>query len=45
MKLEAMNYQWPVWVAEEVTRRFGDRKEVRLLDVGAGTGMVGHEVN
>ena len=44
MYSDEMKNDWPSWIAAEVIKRFGDKKDVRLLDIGAGTGMVAAEV-
>ncbi len=39
-----VDYNGPTQVANKITRLFGDSKEVQLLDIAAGSGLVGVEV-
>ena len=39
------SYNAPSIVAAELGRRLGDNKNVKILDLGAGTGLVGTEVS
>ena len=38
-------YRGPSLAAEEVRSHFGTQRDIKILDCGAGTGLVGGEVN
>ena len=39
-----LEYNCPKYVAKELECRMGDQKAIRILDIGAGTGLVAIEV-